>query len=231
VYAGIFTREKVDATLDIDGVRFGDAIEAIGWRGTHKAGSTKLSAYFELHIEQGPILEAESKTIGVVTGVQGMRWYEATITGREAHSGSTPMNDRSDSLVTAARLILAVREIADAHGPAGLGTIGRLQVRPNSSNVIPGEVFLTVSQRPLVNTWLLRFPRAGHVQRCNSGSSRSIPCPRVVPECCYHISEAQIKRLTFALTNAGFPAPRAKIAEFPRLSLSEQFDIRSNIAR
>jgi N-carbamoyl-L-amino-acid hydrolase len=147
VYAGIFSREKVDATLDIDGVRFGDAIEAIGWRGTNKAGSTKLSAYFELHIEQGPILEAENKTIGIVTGVQGMRWYEATITGREAHSASTPMNCRSDSLVTAARLILAVREIADAHGPAGLGTIGRLQVRPNSSNVIPGEVFLTVDFR------------------------------------------------------------------------------------
>jgi len=147
VYAGIFSREKVDATLDIDGVRFADAIEAIGWRGTNKAGSTKLSAYFELHIEQGPILEAENKTIGIVTGVQGMRWYEATITGREAHSASTPMNCRSDSLVTAARLILAVREIADAHGPAGLGTIGRLQVRPNSSNVIPGEVFLTVDFR------------------------------------------------------------------------------------
>ena len=82
VYAGIFTREKVDATLDIDGVRFGDAIEALGWRGTDKAGSTILSAYFELHIEQGPILEAENKTIGIVTGVQGMRSYEATITGR-----------------------------------------------------------------------------------------------------------------------------------------------------
>jgi N-carbamoyl-L-amino-acid hydrolase len=147
VYAGIFTREKVDATLDIDGVRFGDAIEAIGWRGTAKAGSTKLSAYFELHIEQGPILEAENKTIGIVTGVQGMRWYEATITGRAAHSASTPMNCRSDSLVTAARLILAVREIAAAHGPAGLGTVGRLQVRPNSSNVIAGEVFLTVDFR------------------------------------------------------------------------------------
>jgi len=97
VYAGIFTREKVDATLDIEGVRFGDAIEAIGWRGTDKAGSTILSAYFELHIEKGPILEAENKTIGIVTGVQGMRWYEATITGRAAHSGSTPMNHRSDS--------------------------------------------------------------------------------------------------------------------------------------
>jgi beta-ureidopropionase / N-carbamoyl-L-amino-acid hydrolase len=147
VYAGVFTREKVDATADIDGVLFGEAIEAIGWRGTEIAGSTKLSAYFELHIEQGPILEAEGKTIGIVTGVQGMRWYEATITGQEAHSGSTPMNYRSDSLVTAARLILAVREIAEAHGPSGVGTVGRLQVRPNSSNVIPGEVFLTVDFR------------------------------------------------------------------------------------
>jgi beta-ureidopropionase / N-carbamoyl-L-amino-acid hydrolase len=147
VYAGVFSREKVDATLDIDGIRFGDAIEAIGWRGAEKAGSTKLGAYFELHIEQGPILEAEGKTIGIVTGVQGMRWYEATITGQESHSGSTPMSYRSDSLVTAAGLILAVKEIADGYGPAGVGTVGRLQVRPNSSNVIPGEVFLTVDFR------------------------------------------------------------------------------------
>src|SRR5260221_5832325 len=112
VYVGIISREKIDATLDIDGVRFGDAIEAIGWRGTNKAGSTKLSAYFELHIEQGPILEAENKTIGIVTGVQGMRLYEATITGRETDSASTPMNCRSDSLVTAAPLTLAVKQLA-----------------------------------------------------------------------------------------------------------------------
>jgi beta-ureidopropionase / N-carbamoyl-L-amino-acid hydrolase len=147
VYAGVFSREKVDATLDINGIRFGDAIEAIGWRGAERAGSTKLSAYFELHIEQGPILELERQTIGIVTGVQGMRWYEATITGQEAHSGSTPMNYRADSLITAARLILSVQEIAKAHGPAGVGTVGRLQVRPNSSNVIPGEVFLTIDFR------------------------------------------------------------------------------------
>src|ERR1700682_2673874 len=147
VYAGIFSREKVDATLDIDGVRFGDAIEAIGWRGTNKAGSTKLSAYFELHIEQGPILEAENKTIGIVTGVQGMRWYEATITGRESHAGTTPMPRRADAMAACARLAVAVQEIALALAPTAVATVGRVEVEPNSINVIPGMVRMTVDLR------------------------------------------------------------------------------------
>ena len=147
VYAGVFDRAYADAREDRQGVTFGAALDAIGYRGTAKAGSVTFGAMFELHIEQGPILEAESQTIGVVTGVQGMRWYEATVTGRDAHTGSTPMTLRRNALVGAARLVEAVDRIAHDHAPAAVGTVGLMEVRPNSRNVIPGEVFLTVDFR------------------------------------------------------------------------------------
>ena len=98
VFAGIYSRADADAITDIDGVRFGEALDGIGWRGEQSRRHMPLSAYLELHIEQGPILEAEDKTIGVVTGVQGVRWYEVAITGRESHAGTTPMPRRADAL-------------------------------------------------------------------------------------------------------------------------------------
>src|SRR5690606_18432084 len=94
VYAGVFDRAYADARTDRDGTRFADALEAIGYRGPHAVGHVRFSAMFELHIEQGPILEAEGRMIGVVEGVQGMRWYEVTLVGQEAHSGTTPMLSR-----------------------------------------------------------------------------------------------------------------------------------------
>jgi N-carbamoyl-L-amino-acid hydrolase len=147
VYAGVFDRAYADSRLDRDGVSFGSALEAIGYRGAAKAGAVSFGAMFELHIEQGPILEAEAKTIGVVTGVQGMRWYEATVTGREAHTGSTPMRLRRNALVAAARLVEAVDRIAHTHAPLGVGTVGLMEVKPNSRNVIPGEVFMSIDIR------------------------------------------------------------------------------------
>jgi beta-ureidopropionase / N-carbamoyl-L-amino-acid hydrolase len=146
VFAGTYTRAEADAVADIAGVRFGEALDAIGWRGTAKAG-IPLSAYLELHIEQGPILEAENKTIGVVTGVQGVRWYEAAITGRESHAGTTPMPRRADAFVACARLAQEVQAIALAHAPTAVGTVGRVEVEPNSPNVIPGVVRMTVDLR------------------------------------------------------------------------------------
>jgi beta-ureidopropionase / N-carbamoyl-L-amino-acid hydrolase len=110
-------------------------------------GETKFSAMFELHIEQGPILEAEGKEIGVVQGVQGMRWYEATLTGREAHTGSTPMPMRRNALLGAARAVERIDAIALAHPPNAMGAVGLMEVRPNSRNVIPGKVFFTVDFR------------------------------------------------------------------------------------
>jgi beta-ureidopropionase / N-carbamoyl-L-amino-acid hydrolase len=147
VYAGVFDRAFADSREDRQGVRFADAIEAIGYRGEAAPGSVKFGAMFELHIEQGPILEAEQKVIGVVTGVQGMRWYEVELTGREAHTGSTPMHLRTNALLGAARLIERVNEIALEHSPSAVGTVGLVEVKPNSRNVIPGHVFFTVDFR------------------------------------------------------------------------------------
>src|SRR5262249_17354068 len=102
------------------------------------------AAHFELHIEQGPILEAENQEIGAVTGVQGMRWYEVTVTGQDAHTGATPMRLRKNALVGAARVVEAVEQIAQANAPLAVGTVGSMEVKPNSPNVVPGEVFFTV---------------------------------------------------------------------------------------
>ncbi len=147
VFAGVFNREYADTRKDRDGVSFGDALDAIGYRGAEKVGTRKLGAHFELHIEQGPILEAEGKTIGIVTGVQGMRWFEVTVTGAESHAGSTPMPLRHDAMVAAARMIVAVSDVALRHAPLAVGTVGLVECRPNSRNVVPGEVFFSIDLR------------------------------------------------------------------------------------
>ena len=147
VFAGAFTREWAWSRADRAGVAFGDALDAIGYRGAERCGEHPLSAFFELHIEQGPILEAEDREIGIVTGVQGMRWYEVTITGQDAHTGATPMRLRKNALLGAARLVDRINAIAEAHAPAALGAVGLMEVRPNSRNVVPGEVFFCVDLR------------------------------------------------------------------------------------
>src|SRR6266540_3312841 len=147
VFGGAFAHDWAWAREDRAGVRFGDALAAIGYRGAQRCGDHPLSAFFELHIEQGPILEAEAKEIGVVTGVQGMRWYEVTVSGRDSHAGTTPMHARRDALMGAARIVEQVNAIAKAHPPLAVGTVGLVEVRPNSPNVIPGEAFFTVDFR------------------------------------------------------------------------------------
>jgi beta-ureidopropionase / N-carbamoyl-L-amino-acid hydrolase len=147
VYAGVFDRAFADSREDRQGNTFGDAIESIGYRGEAAPGSVKFGAMFELHIEQGPILEADEKMVGVVTGVQGMRWYEVEFTGREAHTGSTPMTIRANALLGAARVVEHVNRIALEHAPLAVGTVGLVEVKPNSRNVIPGHVFFTVDFR------------------------------------------------------------------------------------
>jgi beta-ureidopropionase / N-carbamoyl-L-amino-acid hydrolase len=146
VYAGVFTPEYAYSREDRQGIKLGDELERIGYKGTHKAGAIKFSAMFELHIEQGPILEAESKMIGVVTGVQGMRWYEVTVTGQESHTGATPMGLRKNALLAAARMIDAINDVGTSHLP-GVASVGLIENRPNSRNVVPGEVFFTVDLR------------------------------------------------------------------------------------
>jgi N-carbamoyl-L-amino-acid hydrolase len=147
VFAGAFTRDWAWAREDRAGETFRAALDAIGYRGTDSCGQHPLSAFFELHIEQGPILEAESREIGIVTGVQGMRWYEVTVTGEAAHTGATPMRLRKNALVGAARIVERINAIAERHAPDALGAVGLMEVRPNSRNVVPGEVFFAVDLR------------------------------------------------------------------------------------
>jgi N-carbamoyl-L-amino-acid hydrolase len=146
-FAGVFQRAWAADRRDRAGTTFGDALDAIGYRGGEPCGARKLAAFFELHIEQGPILEAEGREIGAVTGVQGMRWYEVTLTGQDAHTGATPMRLRKNALVGAARVVEEVDRIAHAHAPLAVGTVGSMEVKPNSPNVVPGEVFFTVDLR------------------------------------------------------------------------------------
>ena len=147
VFAGVFTPEFACSREDREGKKFGYELDRVGYRGSEKAGMHKLCAMFELHIEQGPVLEDEGKTIGVVTGVQGMRWYDVTVFGQNAHAGATPMSLRRNALLGAARLIDAIDAIAYRFAPHAVATVGLIDNRPNSRNVIPGEVFFTVDLR------------------------------------------------------------------------------------
>jgi beta-ureidopropionase / N-carbamoyl-L-amino-acid hydrolase len=147
VFAGVFTRDYAYARTDRDGKIFGEELRRIGYCGSEPAGAHKFSALFELHIEQGPVLEAEGRMIGIVQGVQGMRWYEVTVIGQEAHTGATPMRLRKNALLGAARLIDRIDAIAREHAPDAVGTVGLIENRPNSPNVVPGEVFFTVDFR------------------------------------------------------------------------------------
>jgi beta-ureidopropionase / N-carbamoyl-L-amino-acid hydrolase len=147
VFAGVFTPDYAYDREDREGKRFGDELIRIGYKGDEPCGPRKLGAFFELHIEQGPILEAEERTIGIVTGVQGMRWYEVTVTGMDCHAGSTPMHLRQDALVATARMIAAVQSVGLAHAPDAVATVGLIEARPNSRNVIPGEVFFSIDLR------------------------------------------------------------------------------------
>jgi beta-ureidopropionase / N-carbamoyl-L-amino-acid hydrolase len=147
VFAGAFDTAYAYAREDREGKQFGAELTRIGYQGDVPCGSHKLGAHFELHIEQGPILEAEAKTIGVVTGVQGMRWYEVTVTGMEGHAGATPMKLRRDALVGASRMVTAINQVGWDHAPDAVATVGLLESHPNSRNVVPGSVFFTIDLR------------------------------------------------------------------------------------
>jgi N-carbamoyl-L-amino-acid hydrolase len=147
VFAGVFDLEYGLSRADLDGKTMGEELERIGYNGSVEMGNREFKAFFEAHIEQGPILENEEKTIGVVTDAQGQRWYEVKLTGQESHAGPTPMSSRKDALVGAARMIDEVNKIGLANAPLACSTVGLLQVFPNSRNVIPGEVFFTIDFR------------------------------------------------------------------------------------
>lgn len=147
VFAGLHTQDYAYARTDMDGLRFGDELARIGWVGSEVVGARKMHAMLELHIEQGPILEAEGREIGVVTHGQGLWWLEITLTGRDAHTGSTPMAMRVNAGLGMARITERVHQIAMGHQPGAVGAVGQVKVFPNSRNVIPGKVIFTVDIR------------------------------------------------------------------------------------
>ncbi|MBP7354025.1 Zn-dependent hydrolase [Comamonas sp. UBA7528] len=147
VFAKAFTLEHAYAATDTEGKTVGGELERIGYVGSQEPGDHPIGAYFEAHIEQGPVLEDNAKTIGVVTGVLGIRWYDCVVTGMEAHAGPTPMALRKDALQVAAQLMQEVVACAHRHPPHGRGTVGMVQVHPNSRNVIPGQVKFSIDLR------------------------------------------------------------------------------------
>ena len=147
VFAKAFTLEHAYAARDVDGKSVQEELERIGYIGAQEPGDHPIGAYFETHIEQGPVLEDNDVTIGVVSGVLGIRWYDCTVTGMEAHAGPTPMALRKDAMQVAAKIMQEVVAAALRYPPHGRGTVGMVQVFPNSRNVIPGRVKFSIDLR------------------------------------------------------------------------------------
>jgi N-carbamoyl-L-amino-acid hydrolase len=147
VFAGVFDLEYGLSRSDADGKTMGEELRRIGYAGAEEVGGREIHAFFETHIEQGPILEAEDKTVGIVTDAQGQRWYELTLTGVESHAGPTPMASRKDALLGAARVVELVNRTGLDNAPVACATVGMLEVHPNSRNVIPGKVFVAIDFR------------------------------------------------------------------------------------
>ena len=145
VFAGVYELDYALAQKDADGVSVKTALEAIGFSGA--ARPHPVGAYFEAHIEQGPVLEATGTTIGVVQGALGQRWFDVLVAGQDSHAGPTPMETRKDALLAASRLVLEVNRIATTYPDYARGTVGSMLVKPNSRNVVPGEVRMTVDLR------------------------------------------------------------------------------------
>ncbi|MEM6759017.1 MAG: Zn-dependent hydrolase [Pseudomonadota bacterium] len=167
VFAGKHTQDWAYDRVDAEGKRFGDELKRIGWVGDEEVGARQMHAMFELHIEQGPILEAEGKDVGVVTHGQGLRWIECTVTGKESHTGSTPMAMRKNAGRGLALVTELVHEIAMKNQPNAVGAIGHIDVYPNSRNIIPGKVVFTVDMRThlldklngMVDEFMARAPK------------------------------------------------------------------------
>ena len=147
VFAGLRPEAEVLDGVDPNGIRFGDELVRIGYAGLERCGGFPIKAYFENHIEQGPILENEELPIGVVLGAQGQRAFQITVTGEEGHAGTLPMNLRKDAFLGAARMTNALNAVAFNHEPWPVITVGHVRLRPNSRNTIPGQTVFTIDSR------------------------------------------------------------------------------------
>ncbi len=190
VFCGAFTLEHAYAARDVDGRTVGEELERIGYRGDQVPGDHPIGAYFETHIEQGPVLEDADKVIGVVPAVMGLSWYDCTVTGMEAHAGPTPMHLRRDAMQVAAKIIPEVVAIANRYPPYGRGTVGMMQVFPNSRNVIPGEVKFSIDLRNVNDELLNRMHEemTAFIDRTAAESGLGIKLERVsyYPPCPFH---------------------------------------------
>ena len=162
VFSGVYTLEEALARTDPDGVSMAAALEAIGYAGSEPIGGNPPRAFFEAHIEQGPILEAEGKTVGVVMGAQGQRCFQVTVTGEEGHAGTLPMTLRRDALLGAARMVGAVNAIAFEHEPHPVITVGSFNPRPNSPNTISGQTRFSIDSRHPDNAVLATVEKQMH---------------------------------------------------------------------
>jgi N-carbamoyl-L-amino-acid hydrolase len=147
VFIGAFSLESTLQRADLEGITVGQALESIGYAGDKPIGGRPVGAYFEAHIEQGPILEDTNNVLGVVIGALGLRWYDVVVSGQDAHAGPTPMRLRRDALVAASKMVAEINALAYQYQPDGRATVGFMQVKPNSRNVIPGEVRFSVDLR------------------------------------------------------------------------------------
>jgi N-carbamoyl-L-amino-acid hydrolase len=200
VWAGIYDQAETEALADLEGNTVGASLDAIGYRGAEPARPFAADAFFELHIEQGPILEREAKQIGIVTGGQAQVWYDAVAIGRDSHAGTTPPSMRRDALVCAARVIDLVDRMMRARGEDGRGTVGQLVVVPNSRNVVPGEVRFSAEfchpEPSEIDRLAAQFPReAGFIARdCGVDLALTelfrIPAQPFDPECIEIVRQA-----------------------------------------
>jgi beta-ureidopropionase / N-carbamoyl-L-amino-acid hydrolase len=206
VFAGVHPLEEVLARTDLEGRSVGDELRRIGYAGDAPVG-TPVGAYFEAHIEQGPVLEDTGRTIGVVTGALGQRWYDVTVTGMNAHAGPTPMRLRKDALLAASRLVGEVNRIALESAPEARGTVGFMQVSPNSRNVVPGEVKFSVDFRHATDDGLLDLDRAlrAACERVARETSVAVTATQVVyfPPCAF--DAACVAAVRAAAAELGFP--------------------------
>jgi len=190
VFCGAFTLETAYAARDTEGKTVGEELERIGYKGTQVPGQHPIGAYFEAHIEQGPVLEDADKVIGVVPAVMGLSWYDVVVTGMEAHAGPTPMHLRKDAMQVSTRIMQEVVAIANRYPPYGRGTVGMVQVFPNSRNVIPGEVKFSMDLRN-VNDELLDTMHndiLAFIDKTRSETGLKISVERVsyYPPCPFH---------------------------------------------
>jgi N-carbamoyl-L-amino-acid hydrolase len=190
VFCGAFTLETAYAARDVDGKSVGEELERIGYRGLQTPGDHPIGAYFEAHIEQGPVLEDANRVIGVVPAVMGLSWYDCTVSGMEAHAGPTPMHLRRDALQVATTIMQETVAIANRYPPYGRGTVGMVQVFPNSRNVIPGQVKFSIDLRNVTDELLntMHAEMEAFVARTRRETGLAIDLQRVsyYPPCPFH---------------------------------------------